>query len=107
MEACMSSRVEETLRTQRDSWKQISDRVGQITARELPPEQPKRIILFGEGSSHFAARLIGYSLIRDKSKVRLPVYACSSSHVGLDVVPQKGDWAFALTHRGTTPTTLR
>ncbi|MGZ3699373.1 MAG: SIS domain-containing protein [Bdellovibrionota bacterium] len=102
-----TSRVEETLLTQRDTWREVSDRVGQITARELPPEQPKRILLFGEGSSHFAARLIGYSLIRDKSRVRIPVHVCSSTHVGLDVLPQKGDWAFALTHRGGTPSTLR
>lgn len=98
--------VEETLRQQRDTWQEISERVARVTARELPPEAPKRILLFGVGSSHFAAKLTGLALIRDKSRTRLPVIACSSLGIGTEVIPSKGDWAFAFTHRAANRPTL-
>lgn len=98
--------VEETLRSQRDSWQEIAGRVSNISSRELPHEQPKRILMFGLGSSHFAAKLCAFALIRDKSRVRIPVIACSSTAVGVDVIPQPGDWAFGFTHRGTSAPTL-
>jgi fructoselysine-6-P-deglycase FrlB-like protein len=101
------SRVEEALRTQRETWREISERVSALSSREFPHEPPKRILLFGVGSSHFAARLIGLTLIRDKSRVRTPVLSCPSTAIGHDVLPGKGDWAFALTHRGKSAATLQ
>ncbi len=92
--------VEKTLRDQRECWSKIIERVGHISSRELPMEAPKRIILFGLGSSHFAARLIAFSLMRDKNRSRIPVVACSSMSIGSEVQPQKGDWCFAISHRG-------
>ncbi|MCM2324581.1 MAG: hypothetical protein NDJ90_15080 [Oligoflexia bacterium] len=98
--------VEEALRQQRESWREISERIAGVSNRELPPETPRRILLFGVGSSHFAAKLSGYSLIRDRFRPRIPVVACSSMDIGHEVTPGKGDWAFAFTHRGGTPVTL-
>ena len=99
--------IEQTLREQRDSWKEIAERVSAISSRELPHEPPKRIILFGLGSSFFAAKLAAFSLLRDKSRQRIPVVACSSTSIGIDVLPRSGDWVFALTHRGTSAVTLQ
>lgn len=101
------SLVEEALRGQREVWREVCERVAGISSRELPPESPKRILLFGVGSSHFAAKLTGYALIRDKSRARVPVVACSSMDIGVEVIPAKGDWAFAFSHRGKTPATLK
>ncbi len=98
--------VESALRVQRELWREIIDRVPQTAARELPIEAPKRILLFGLGSSLYAARLIAWTLLRDRSRLRVPVVACSSLSVGLDVTPQRGDWAFAITHRGSPGPTL-
>jgi fructoselysine-6-P-deglycase FrlB-like protein len=97
--------VEETLRNQRSTWQEISDRVTQLSSRELPPDNPRRILLFGVGSSHFAARLTGYAITRDRTRPRIPVIGCSSLAIGGDVLPGRGDWAFAFTHRGTTGAT--
>jgi fructoselysine-6-P-deglycase FrlB-like protein len=44
--------------------------------------------------------------MRDKSRPRLPVITCSSMAIGTSVIPQRGDWAFALTHRGQSSATL-
>ena len=99
--------VERALKSQRDSWQEISNRVAQFSSREFPHEPPKRILLFGVGSSYFAARLTAFALIKDKSRVRIPVVACSSLAIGLEVLPTRGDWAFGFTHRGGTPATLR
>jgi fructoselysine-6-P-deglycase FrlB-like protein len=97
--------VEQTLRSQRESWRDIYDRVAQISNRDLPFDAPKRVILFGVGSSHFAARLTALSLIRDKSRPRIPVVACSSTAIPTEVVPARGDWVFAFSHRaGGGPT---
>ncbi|MBC7692828.1 MAG: hypothetical protein H7222_13790 [Methylotenera sp.] len=101
------SLVEQTLREQRESWREISERVSSISGRELPHESPKRILLFGLGSSLFAARLSAFALIREKSRQRIPVIACSSTRIGIDIVPQRGDWAFAFTHRGGAGPTLQ
>lgn len=99
--------LEETLRNQRDSWREIAQRVSRLTHRDLPPETPKRILLFGVGSSLHAAKLTAYSLLRDKYRSRIPVLSCASHEVGLEVIPTKGDWALAFTHRGTTEWTRR
>jgi len=34
------------------------------------------------------------------------VIACNSSAIGNEVIPQRGDWFFGITHRGGTPVTL-
>jgi fructoselysine-6-P-deglycase FrlB-like protein len=101
------SEVENALREQREIWREISERVIGISNREFPPEAPKRILLFGVGSSHHAARLTAYALSRARDKIRIPVIACSSMGIGVEVHPQKGDWAFGFSHRGKTPVTLR
>jgi len=92
--------VEQTLRAQRENWSKVAERITQISNRELPFEAPKRILLFGLGSSHFAARLIAFTLMRDKGRTRTPVVACSAMSIGVDVLPQKGDWCFGISHRG-------
>jgi fructoselysine-6-P-deglycase FrlB-like protein len=98
--------VEEALRSQATAWRDVAERVSAISNREFPSEAPKRILVFGVGSSHMAAKLIGYTLSRDKSRPRLPVIACSSMAIGSEVVPAKGDWCFAISHRGRTVATL-
>lgn len=98
--------VETALRAQREIWREIIDRVPQTAGRELPIESPKRILLFGLGSSLYAARLIAWTLLRDRTRLRVPVVACSSLSIGLEVTPQRGDWAFAITHRGSKGPTL-
>lgn len=100
------SEVENALLAQREIWREITGRVASIRAGDLPAEGPKRILLFGIGSSYFAAKLTAYSLFRDKGRTRIPVIACTSTEMGLDVIPQKGDWAFGFSHRGKTPPTL-
>ena len=100
------SLVEEALRSQATVWREVCERVAAISNREFPPETPKRILLFGLGSSYHAARLIAYTLMRDKSRPRLPVLACSSMAIGTEVIPQRGDWAIAISHRGTSGATL-
>lgn len=101
------SRVEDTLRAQREIWREVYERVSQISSHELPPEAPKRILLFGVGSSHFAAKLTGFSLIRakDKGKFRVPVVSCSSMAIQHEVVPRHGDFALGFSHRGKTAAT--
>lgn len=99
--------VEETLRQQRASWREITERMSRLTHRDFPPEAPKRILLFGIGSSYFAAKLTALSLLKDKCRARVPVVSCASHEVGLEVIPSKGDWAIAFTHRGTTKWTQK
>lgn len=99
--------VEQTLRNQREVWREIAERVSGISSRELPPEAPRRILLFGVGSSYFAAKLTALSLIRDKYRPRVPVVSCASHSVGVEVIPAKGDWVFAFSHRGATPWTIK
>ncbi len=101
------SLVEKTLRSQRDTWGEISQRVAAISGREFPHEPAKRIIIAGVGSSYHAAKLAGFALIRDKTRVRIPIVACNSMSVGMEVVPTRGDWFFGITHRGRTPVTLQ
>ncbi|MEK6578266.1 MAG: hypothetical protein AABZ55_03490, partial [Bdellovibrionota bacterium] len=100
------SHVEEALRQQRQYWREISGEVSKIPHHDLSPEAPKRIILFGVGSSHHAARLCEFSYLRDKSRARVPIVACSSLAVGVEVFPTKGDWVFGISHRGKTRATL-
>jgi glucosamine 6-phosphate synthetase-like amidotransferase/phosphosugar isomerase protein len=101
------SGVETALRSQREAWKEVSEATLQITNRELPSERPKRILLFGVGSSLYAAKLTAYTLIRDKLRERVPVIACSSMVIGTEVIPTKGDWVFAFSHRGKTEATRK
>lgn len=93
------TQVEEALRSQREAWHEVTQRVITKDCRALPLELPRRILLFGLGSSHFAARLTAQSLLRDKSRKRIPVVACSSMAVGRDVMPGPGDWAVGFSHR--------
>ena len=99
--------VEDTLRSQHEVWAEICGRVSRISTRELTPEAPKRILMFGLGSSHFAARLSAYALTRDKTRQRIPVISCSSMSIGPEIIPMKGDWAMAFTHRGKSRATLK
>jgi len=98
--------VEQALRGQRDWWRQVVSRTSQYGARDLPREAPKRIFLFGVGSSYFAAKLCGFAILRDKTRVRIPVISCPSLAIGKEFFPTRGDWAFGFTHRGKTPSTL-
>jgi len=99
--------VEETLRSQRSAWAEITERVSRIAVREMPPKGPKRILLFGLGSSHYVARLIAFSLVRDHNRTRVPVHAVSSMAIGTEITPCPGDWAFAFSHRGGSEPTRR
>lgn len=101
------SQVEDTLRAQREIWREVYERVSMISSHELPPEAPGRILLFGIGSSHFAAKLTGFSLIRAKGtgRFRVPVVSCSSLAIQHEVIPRHGDFAFGFTHRGRTAAT--
>jgi fructoselysine-6-P-deglycase FrlB-like protein len=101
------SGVENALRGQRDAWREVCESTLKITNRELPMETPKRILLFGVGSSYHAARLTSYTLIRDKLRERIPVVACNSLAIGTEVLPGRGDWAFGFSHRGKTEATLK
>lgn len=101
------SEVESALFAQRDVWREVSERVVALSSREFPPEPPKRVLVFGIGSSHFASKLAGYSLMRARDQLRVPVISSSSLAVGSEIAPQKGDWAFGLSHRGKTPATLK
>ena len=97
--------VQEALTAQHENWQEIVERVSRISSRELAPEAPKRILLFGLGSSHYAARLTAFSLMRDKSRPRIPTIACSSMAIGSEIIPAKGDWVFAFSHRGKSKPT--
>jgi len=98
--------VEETLLAQRDYWRDICVRVGNLESRDFPHEPPKRIVFFGIGSSFLAAKLCQLALKRDNTRKRTPVIVCPSTHVGVDAIPSKGDWVFAFTHRGKSGPTL-
>jgi len=86
--------------------REIAARVASIGNRELPPESPTRILLFGLGSSHYVARLVVQTLIRDRNRPRIPLLACTALGIGTEVVPQPGDWAVGLSHRGRNKLTL-
>ena len=101
------SQVEEALRSQASIWREVAERISSISNREFPSEPAKRILIFGVGSSLHAAKLISYTLNRDKSRPRLPVVACSSLAIGNEVIPQRGDWAIAISHRGKSEATLQ
>ncbi|MBC7385835.1 MAG: hypothetical protein H7301_06705 [Cryobacterium sp.] len=99
--------VEETMRTQKDYWREISQRVASLESREFPHGGPKRIIFFGLGSSYIAAKLCQLTLKRDRTRKRVPVIVCPSTHVGIDAQPTKGDWVFAFTHRASGGPTIQ
>src|SRR5579885_224994 len=99
--------VEESLRAQPRLWREISRKATEVHS-ELPLEHAKRILLFGVGSSHFAARLTGLALQKGQKLPRAQIVACSSTQIlGGEISPQRGDWAFAFSHRGRTPATLQ
>jgi fructoselysine-6-P-deglycase FrlB-like protein len=104
--------VEGALRSQKKIWRSVvSEILNQSYERMLPPGLPRRILLFGEGSSYFAAKLTAFSLIRENLKTqRLPqiaMVACKSTQVEHELIPERGDWVFVFSHRGKTKTTLR
>lgn len=99
--------VEQTMRAQRDHWREISTRVAGLESREFPHGGPKRIIFFGLGSSFISAKLCQLTLKRDRTRPRVPVIAIPSTHVGVDAVPSKGDWVFAFTHRASGGPTIQ
>ncbi len=101
----LETQVERNLRAQRESWSEIAERCTSISNREFPHEPPKRLLMFGVGSSHYAARLAAYAIQRDRVRLRTPVRACTSTDIGSEVMPQKGDWVYAFTHRGTSAAT--
>lgn len=92
--------VEETLRRQKQAWSELAPRIFRQAMGELPKEQPQRILFFGLGSSHFAARLCAATLQKDQHWRRVPIFAASSMSIGGEIIPQRGDWAFGLSHRG-------
>ncbi|RYZ71183.1 MAG: hypothetical protein EOP09_05000 [Proteobacteria bacterium] len=99
--------VEQTMRAQREYWQEISRRVAELESREFPHGGPKRIILYGLGSSYIAAKLCQLTLKRDRTRPRVPVIVVPSTHVGVDAIPAKGDWVFAFTHRGSAGPTIQ
>ncbi|MBL7716463.1 MAG: hypothetical protein JNL01_13440 [Bdellovibrionales bacterium] len=99
--------VETALRSQREYWKSIPEKVLAIPGQEFPHEGPRRVILLGVGSSYFAAKLTAYTLIRDRSRIRIPVLVCKSTGFGVEVLPSRGDWVIGFTHRGRTESTLK
>ncbi len=99
--------VLETLLKQREVWREIVRRVEPLATRALPPEAPKRILLFGVGSSFFAAKLTAYTLRREQDRYsRIPILSCPSLSIGTEIDPRPGDWAFGITHRGGTRATI-
>src|SRR4051812_21539411 len=103
----MPSTVEESLREQPRQWREISRKASESLI-ELPIEPAKRILLFGVGSSHFAARLTALALQKGQRLPRAQLTACSSmSILGGEVKAERGDWAFAFSHRGRTGATLQ
>jgi len=100
------SLVEETLRLQKSVWKQTARRVAEIPFADISPEAPRRIILFGLGSSHFAARLVAHAMVADANRRRIPVLACSSMSIGHEILPSSGDLAIAFSHRGKPGPTM-
>ncbi len=108
----MSPILENTLKSQKQVWRElVQEIVKQGYAQMLPPQPPRRILFFGVGSSLFAAKLSAYSLIREaikkKNLIQAPVVACSSTQIGVEIIPERGDWVFAFSHRGKTPGTVR
>ncbi len=99
--------VEETMRAQKEQWREIAARVAAIDPRDLPHEAPNRILFFGLGSSYIAAKLCQLTLKRDIVRKRTPVIVCPSTHIGVDAIPAKGDWVFAFTHRASGGPTIQ
>lgn len=99
--------VEATLRAQKDYWREISTRVSGLESRDFPHGGPKRIILFGLGSSFIATKLCQLTLKRERTRARVPVISIPSTHVGVDAMPAKGDWVFAFTHRASGGPTIK
>lgn len=99
--------VEQTMRSQKDHWREIATRVSSLESREFPHGGPQRILFFGLGSSYIAAKLCQLTLKRDRTRKRVPIIVCPSTHVGVDALPTKGDWVFAFTHRASGGPTIQ
>ncbi|MGK5086636.1 SIS domain-containing protein [Bdellovibrionota bacterium FG-2] len=94
------SLVEEALRSQRASWPGIAARILKSSMGALPKAGPKRIFIFGVGSSHFAARLSAVSVQRFLAVSE--VWAGTSLAVQREVRPSREDWVIGISHRGGT-----
>jgi len=92
--------VEQKIRSQHDAWRDIAGRMA-CAAGALPMQLPQRILFFGVGSSQVAARLSAFAVGAARGG-RAPKRAlgCNSTAIGRDVVPGRGDWAVAFSHRG-------
>lgn len=77
----------------------------------LPTQSPERIIVFGIGSSYFAAQLIAHTLRVEWSRLKqhtdTRVLACSAMAIGSEINPGPQDWVVGLSHRGKTPATVQ
>lgn len=101
--------VENSLRRQKSLWLEIIETSLGLAEEGTVPARPKRILLFGLGSSHYAARLCATALLRDKAKEvqRIPILASSSMAFNQEIQPQKDDLVFAFSHRGKSTPTLK
>lgn len=97
--------VEETLRAQKEVLAEITQRVASLRDK-LPKQPPKRVLLFGLGSSHYVARLVAHTLLRGKSRPEFQLVPCTALGIGTEVFPQAGDWAIGFSHRGKNKPTL-
>lgn len=107
VDATVLAGVEKALRSQKGAWRELALRIGRIRPSDLPQTPPKRVLLFGVGSSLHAAALSLYCLKRDRGHPRPSIEACSSTELGHGVWPGSGDWAIAISHRGTSEATLK
>lgn len=88
--------VEETLHLQRAALKETASRAA---AAKAPPKAPRRVLLFGLGSSRHAAHLTAETLLSAGCTTELR--PCSPLAIGHDVVAERGDLAIGFSHRGT------
>lgn len=103
-----SAGVEAALRSQRMAWRAMIAKARELQRGVLPSKPPERILLFGVGSSHHAARLAAHVLLAVRHVVRGEARAIAnhSLAVGRDLRPRQNDWVFGFSHRGKTPATL-
>ena len=100
------TQVENTLRRQKQIWREVAEATVRASATELPNESPKRLVLLGVGSSYFAAQITAGILRNAGYRGNLPIIALQSTAVGREYQPAKGDWVLAFSHRGKTKVTL-
>ena len=97
------SEVEQALLRQSEQWLAILAALPASPSTRLP----KRIVLFGLGSSCFAAHLLRHSLMAYPRMKPVEILADSSVEMASQFPWRKGDWAIALSHRGKSEVTLR